>query len=98
MNTLSYQRVDTIRVTSPKDIMAHLPPRTSGLLHLGDTTVILPTHDIDNEAVKGYTLQQLKSGQIEDTLNRTFPSKEFDIHSHTVAWDIRLDDNDNQCI
>ncbi|KAL7308562.1 hypothetical protein PS15m_011750 [Mucor circinelloides] len=96
LKTLSYQRVDTIRITDDKDLMAHLPPRTSGLLHLGDSTVILPTAKSDGS--KGHSLQDMTLSQIEDTLNKTFNFKNYDMQSHNRAWDVCLDDDENSCL
>lgn len=96
LKTLSYQRVDTIRITDDKDLMAHLPPRTSGLLHLGDSTVILPTAKSDSS--KGHSLQDMTLSQIEDTLNKTFNFKNYDMQSHNRAWDVCLDDDENSCL
>jgi hypothetical protein len=94
LKTLSYQRVDTIRITDHKDLMAHLPPATTGLLHLGgDSTVILPFNDTKN----GHVLSN-NTSQIEDTLNRTFSFKDYDTSSHTMAWDICLDNDEKNCI
>lgn len=94
LKTLSYQRVDTIRITDHKDLMAHLPPATTGLLHLGnDSTVILPFKDTNY----GHVLSD-HALPIEDTLNRTFSFKDYDISSHTMAWDICLDNDEKNCI
>lgn len=86
--------METIRVTHYKDLMAHLPPRTSGLLHIGDTTVILP---IDHGHKEGYLVENTSSSAIEDTLNKTFSFKEYDLNSHSTVWDINLDDKVNLC-
>jgi hypothetical protein len=93
LTSLSNQNVETIRVTHYKDLMAHLPPRTSGLLHIGDTTIILPV----KEEEEGYMIENMSSSTTEDTLNRTFSFKEYDLNSHSMVWDINLDDKVNFC-
>ncbi|KAI8373615.1 hypothetical protein EDC96DRAFT_605840 [Choanephora cucurbitarum] len=96
LNTLVHQKVETIRITHPTDIIAHLPPRTSGLVHLGtDATVVLanPSKEEEEEG-NGLVLSNMSLEHIEDTLSRAFPMTEFDTHSNSVAWDITLDDNE----
>ncbi|CAO3649924.1 unnamed protein product [Mucor hiemalis] len=92
--SLSNQKVETIRVTHYKDLMAHLPPRTSGLFHIGDTTVILPPTAQDN----GHVIEDLSTSEIEDVLDKTFPFKDYDLKYHSKVWDLNLDEKVNTCI
>ncbi|KAI9350416.1 hypothetical protein BD770DRAFT_394465 [Pilaira anomala] len=62
IHALSSQNVKTIRITHHKYLMAHLPPRTSGLLHTSDTTLILPVTETDKNP--GYLLEDMASGQV----------------------------------
>ena len=96
LNTLIHQKVETIRITHPTDIIAHLPPRTSGLIHLGaDATVVLANPSKEEEGGgNGLVLSNMSLEHIEDTLSRAFPITEFDTHSNSVAWGITLDDNE----
>jgi hypothetical protein len=85
ISSLVQQNVETIRITHYKDLMAHLPPRTSGLLHIGNSsTVMLPFNDDVNE---GYLLDNNNS-IIEDTLNSITTTVDYDYHS--MVWDINL--------
>lgn len=92
--SLSNQNVETIRVTHYRDLMAHLPPRTSGLIHIGDTTVILPPTAQDN----GHVIEDISTSEIEDVLDKTFPFKDYDLKYHSKVWDINLDEKANTCI
>ncbi|KAI8338973.1 hypothetical protein BC941DRAFT_469156 [Chlamydoabsidia padenii] len=79
---LSNQHIETIRIMDPNDIMAHLPPRTSGLVHIGNTTII------DN---KKWMIQGQSAHDTEDIIDRTLPSaKTFDMDRHGLALDIDL--------
>jgi hypothetical protein len=89
--SLSEQKVKTIRITHCQDLMAHLPPRTTGLLHVGESTVILPITDSDTNA--GYILENMPSNEIEDTLNRTFSFKDYNFDS--MVWDLDMNDKDS---
>ncbi|KAI8056369.1 Alpha/Beta hydrolase protein [Thamnidium elegans] len=91
LNSLSEQDVKTIRITHHKDLMAHLPPRTSGLLHTGDATIILPVTESDKNA--GYLLENMAPDHVENMLNRTFTSKEYELISK--VWDINMNDDTN---
>ncbi|KAI9273118.1 hypothetical protein BDA99DRAFT_602292 [Phascolomyces articulosus] len=74
------ERVETIRITHVSDIWSQMPPRTSGLLHVGSTTVTVMEHEGKNgEKNKGsitqqennkdgYLLQGNDLNWIEDTL------------------------------
>lgn len=74
--------------------MAHLPPRTSGLLHAGDSTVILSA-DIED----AYILENMLPELVEDTLNRTFLTQEdIEIQSDSNIWGIELGNSKAKCI
>ncbi|RCH84697.1 hypothetical protein CU098_001353, partial [Rhizopus stolonifer] len=90
LRTLSFQKVETIRITKQTDIMAHLPPRTSGLLHVGDTTIVLQD--------KGYVLTNMSLEHIENVLNKACSMIDFNAESQTTAWDITLDHDEQHCI
>lgn len=85
------ENVETIRITDPQDIMAHLPPRTSGLLHMGQYTIIHPLDETNN----GFVIDNLSPTQTEDYLSQTFSMNNYSIESHQFAWDIVLDNNIN---
>lgn len=66
----------------PNDIMAHLPPRTSGTTHIGDTTII------DN---KRWMIQGQPSHTMEDIIDRSLPAvKTFDLERYRSALEIDL--------
>lgn len=79
----SNQHIETIRIMDPNDIMAHLPPRTSGLVHLGTTTVINP---------KRSRMQGHSAHSMEDIIDRALPTtaKTFALDCHGSALDIDL--------
>lgn len=84
--SLSDQGVKTIRITHCQDLMAHLPPRTTGLLHVGESsTVILTEKDI------GHVLDDMTSNEIEDTLSKTFSFEEYSFI--TKVWDLDMKDS-----
>ncbi|KAG1459547.1 hypothetical protein G6F55_004701 [Rhizopus delemar] len=94
LKTLSTQDVNVIRITNHTDLMAHLPPRTSGLLHAGDSTVILSA-DIED----AYILENMLPELVEDTLNRTFLTQEdIEIQSDSNIWGIELGNSKAKCI
>lgn len=68
--------------------MAHLPPRTTGLLHIGETTILLPISNTDIN--NGYILKDMSSNETEDTLDRTFSFKEY--HLDSMIWDLNLNE------
>ncbi|KAI8097329.1 uncharacterized protein BX664DRAFT_326137 [Halteromyces radiatus] len=79
---LSRQNIDTTRIMHPNDIMAHLPPRTSGLVHIGNTTII------DN---KKWMIRGQNAHDMEDRIDRILPTvKTFDTDYHGSALDINL--------
>jgi hypothetical protein len=88
------EEVDTIRITDYRDIMAHLPPRTSGLLHSGSSTVILPVDDTNG----GYILDNLPPCESENILNRTFTLQKYESGRDKHAWGVLLDDDEDTCI
>lgn len=66
----------------PQDIMAHLPPRTSGLVHIGETTII-------ND--KKWKIQGQAAHTMEDTIDRTLPTaRTYDMDRHGSALDVDL--------
>lgn len=83
---LAAQNIETIRVMHPSDIMAHLPPRTSGLVHIGETTII---------DEKSYMIQGKNPHTMEDDINRYLPVNTFDMEHHNSAFGINL--NPQQC-
>lgn len=68
--------------------MAHLPPKTSGLFHIGqDSTIILPPTQQDSTS---FVLENMSSNRIEDTLSKTFTCQEYNLDQHSIVWDINL--------
>jgi hypothetical protein len=89
LSSLSNQNVKTIRITHHKDLLAQLPPTTSGLLHIGsDSTVILPPV-ADQETT--FVLENMST--IQDTLDKTFSFSDFHLNANSVVWDINLGAN-----
>lgn len=85
LSSLLEQKVRTIRITHCQDLMAHLPPRTTGLLHVGDSTVI------QTEEGTSYVLENMTSNEIEDALGKTFSFHEYSFH--TNVWDLDMKDS-----
>lgn len=74
--------------------MARLPPRMCGLLHAGDSTVIL-SPDIED----GYVLENMQPEMIEDTLHRTCSANDvIGSQSKHSIWGIELDNDSKKCI
>ena len=84
------EHVETIRITHPEDDnLSHLPPRTSGLVHFGTTTVVLSsinnTAHAEQEFRRQYQLEEKKKqnawilrnssnlGWIEDQISHIWP-------------------------
>lgn len=78
----SIQGVEIIRMINPAHIMTHLPPSTSGLLHAGDSTVVV-TAERDCLFENGTKFQ--------DTL--LTPSTQ-----DNTVWGIELDNDKEKCI
>ncbi|RCI02910.1 hypothetical protein CU098_009393 [Rhizopus stolonifer] len=94
LQTLSTQDVNVIRITNQTGLMAHLPPRTCGLLHAGDSTVILSPCVED-----AYVLENMLPELVEDTLNKTCISQEaIETQSDSHIWGIELDNDRLKCI
>ncbi|KAF7728450.1 hypothetical protein EC973_006130 [Apophysomyces ossiformis] len=92
------KHVETIRVTHPSDLMAHIPPRTAGLFHTGATCVLIPPFDSSPQGLyrRGIMLKEENPSKMEDTLARTFTSTTFNISMHYSMWDIDL--NPDTCV
>ncbi|ORX53510.1 alpha/beta-hydrolase [Hesseltinella vesiculosa] len=87
---LAHHHIETIRVMHPKDVMAHLPPRTTGLVHLGQMTIL------DNHQAQQPSL--VFSGphphDLEDALDRSHPapgSLDADVSSHALGRPLVVD-------
>ncbi|CEJ03833.1 hypothetical protein RMCBS344292_17808 [Rhizopus microsporus] len=94
LQTLSTRDVNVIRITDHMDLMARLPPRMCGLLHAGDSTVIL-SPDIED----GYVLENMQPEMIEDTLHRTCSANDvIGSQSKHSIWGIELDNDSKKCI
>ncbi|ORY96306.1 hypothetical protein BCR43DRAFT_271854 [Syncephalastrum racemosum] len=88
------ESINTIRVTTANDLLEHVPPRTSGLLHVGQTTV-LDTAVTQAEPVLasecGLVLVSDWPGQAEDQIQTTFqPLKHYTMEDHHSLWRVRL--------
>ncbi|KAI8989486.1 hypothetical protein BDB01DRAFT_833595 [Pilobolus umbonatus] len=91
-----HNQVSVTRITDHRDLMAHLPPRTSGLTHAGQKTVITPW-DHAKSANRGYSLSSTIPDQTEDILSRTFSHHSYDTQSHLMAWNLLLHSNSHYC-
>lgn len=87
-----HESVETIRVTTANDLLEHVPPRTSGLLHVGQTTV-LDTAVTQTEPTPecGLVLMSDWPGQAEDQIQTAFqPLKHYTMEDHHSLWRVRL--------
>ncbi|OAD73397.1 hypothetical protein PHYBLDRAFT_168755 [Phycomyces blakesleeanus NRRL 1555(-)] len=90
VNHLTAQNIKTIRITYPSDLMAHLPPRTSGLVHAGSTTVLMAPVDSTCDMQATMLINAVNPSTTEDLLARTFPPTTYHTRRHHMAWDINL--------
>ncbi|KAI9281884.1 hypothetical protein BY458DRAFT_486746 [Sporodiniella umbellata] len=94
LQTLSTQDVNVIRITNQAGLMAHLPPRTCGLLHAGDSTVVLSRFVED-----AYVLENMPPELVEDTLNKAFTGQDaIEALPDSHIWGIELDNDRSKCI
>ncbi|KAI8059119.1 hypothetical protein BC940DRAFT_314353, partial [Gongronella butleri] len=72
---LAMHHIETIRVMHPKDIMAHLPPRTSGLVHIGQMTLLDDPAASNQQSNIELPLvfSGSHSNELEDVLDRCYP-------------------------
>lgn len=86
------QRVETIRVTHVSDLLSHSPPRTSGLIHAGNITV-LDTSPVPHKVGHNDTvmIQNGDLGWIEDQISRAFALCPYNEHHHYSIWGVNFD-------
>ncbi|KAI7869439.1 hypothetical protein BDF14DRAFT_302765 [Spinellus fusiger] len=86
------RHVETIRIVHPSDLVSHLPPRTSGLVHVGTTTVLMALTDSTSSQTHANSSMLKSENPIvtEDLLASTFLSTHYDTRRHYMAWDVDL--------